>query len=92
MPNWQTISVQSGYDQYGREMQGVVFTWHTSKPDVVSLENGTLKALKEDSTEIYATAGALESNKITLTVNAPRRMTGISDKRCILHSGKKYNP
>lgn len=67
-----------GYDQYGREMQGVVFTWHTSKPDVVSLENGTLKALKEDSTEIYATAGALESNKITLTVNAPRRMTGIS--------------
>lgn len=67
-----------GYDQYGREMQGVAFTWHTSKPDVVSLENGTLKALKEDSTEIYATADALESNKITLTVNAPRRMTGIS--------------
>lgn len=67
-----------GYDQYGREMQNLVFTWHTTKPDVVSLENGTLKALKEDSTEIYATADALESNKITLTVNAPRRMTGIS--------------
>lgn len=67
-----------GYDQYGREMQGVAFIWHTSKRDVVSLENGTLKALKEDSTEIYATADALESNKITLTVNAPRRMTGIS--------------
>ena len=67
-----------GYDQYGREMQGVVFTWHTSKPDVVSLKNGTLKALKEDSTEIYATADEIESNRITLTVAAPRRLTGIS--------------
>ena len=67
-----------GYDQYGRELQGVAFTWHTSKPDVVSLENGTLKALKEDSTEIYATVGALESNRITLTVNAPRRLTEIA--------------
>ncbi len=67
-----------GYDQYGREMQGVAFTWHTSKPDVVSLENGTLKALKEDSTEIYATAEGIESNRITLTVTAPRRLTGIS--------------
>ena len=67
-----------GYDQYGREMQGVAFTWHTSKRDVVSLENGTLKALKEDSTEIYATAEGIESNRITLTVTAPRRLTGIS--------------
>ena len=67
-----------GYDQYGREMQGVAFTWHTSKPDVVSLGNGTLKALKEDSTEIYATAEGIESNRITLTVAAPRRLTGIS--------------
>lgn len=67
-----------GYDQYGREMQNLVFTWHTSKPDVVSLENGTLKALKEDSTEIYATADEIESNRITLTVAAPRRLTGIS--------------
>lgn len=67
-----------GYDQYGREMQNLVFTWHTTKPDVVSLENGTLKALKEDSTEIYATAEGIESNRITLTVAAPRRLTGIS--------------
>lgn len=67
-----------GYDQYGREMQNLVFTWHTSKLDVVSLENGTLKALKEDSTEIYATAEGIESNRITLTVAAPRRLTGIS--------------
>ena len=67
-----------GYDQYGREMQNLVFTWHTTKPDVVSLENGTLKALKEDSTEIYATADEIESNRITLTVAAPRRLTGIS--------------
>ena len=67
-----------GYDQYGREMQNLVFTWHTTKPDVVFLENGTLKALKEDSTEIYATADEIESNRITLTVAAPRRLTGIS--------------
>ena len=67
-----------GYDQYGREMQNLVFTWHTTRPDVVSLENGTLKALKEDSTEIYATADEIESNRITLTVAAPRRLTGIS--------------
>lgn len=67
-----------GYDQYGREMQNIVFTWYTAKPDVVSLENGTLKALKEDSTEIYASADGIESNRITLTVTAPRRLTGIT--------------
>ena len=67
-----------GYDQYGREMTGGSFEWVTSKPDVVSLENGTLKALKEDSTEIYARSGDIESNHITLTVNAPRRLTAIT--------------
>lgn len=67
-----------GYDQYGREMQNLTFTWHTTKPDVVSLKNGTLKALKEDSTEIYATADEIVSNRITLTVAAPRRLTSIS--------------
>lgn len=67
----------AGYDQYGREMTGGSFEWVTSKPDVVSLENGTLKALKEDSTEIYARSGDIESNHITLTVNAPRRLTAI---------------
>ena len=45
---------------------------------MVSLENGTLKALKEDSTEIYARSGDIESNHITLTVNAPRRLTAIT--------------
>ncbi len=68
----------TGYDQYGREMTGGSFEWVTSKPDVVSLENGTLKALKEDSTEIYARSGDIESNHITLTVNAPRRLTAIT--------------
>ena len=68
----------AGYDQYGREMTGGNFEWVTSKPDVVSLENGTLKALKEDSTEIYARSGDIESNHITLTVNAPRRLTAIT--------------
>ena len=68
----------AGYDQYGREMTGGSFEWVTSKPDVVLLENGTLKALKEDSTEIYARSGDIESNHITLTVNAPRRLTAIT--------------
>ena len=68
----------AGYDQYGREMTGGSFEWVTSKPDVVSLENGTLKALKEDSTEIYTRSGDIESNHITLTVNAPRRLTAIT--------------
>ena len=68
----------AGYDQYGREMTGGSFEWVISKPDVVSLENGTLKALKEDSTEIYARSGDIESNRITLTVNAPRRLTAIT--------------
>ena len=68
----------AGYDQYGREMTGGSFEWVTSKTDVVSLENGTLKALKEDSTEIYARSGDIESNHITLTVNAPRRLTAIT--------------
>ena len=68
----------AGYDQYGREITGGSFEWVTSKPDVVSLENGTLKALKEDSTEIYARSGDIESNHITLTVNAPRRLTAIT--------------
>ena len=68
----------AGYDQYAREMTGGSFEWVTSKPDVVSLENGTLKALKEDSTEIYARSGDIESNHITLTVNAPRRLTAIT--------------
>ena len=68
----------AGYDQYGREMTGGSFEWVSSKPDVVSLENGTLKALKEDSTEIYARSGDIESNHITLTVNAPRRLTAIT--------------
>ena len=68
----------AGYDQYGREMTGGSFEWVSSKPDVVSLENGTLKALKEDSTEIYARFGDIESNHITLTVNAPRRLTAIT--------------
>ena len=45
---------------------------------MVSLENGTLKALKEDSTEIYARSGDIESNHITLMVNAPRRLTVIT--------------
>ena len=45
---------------------------------MVSLENGTLTALKEDSTEIYARSGNIESNHITLTVNAPRRLTSIT--------------
>ncbi|WP_270478348.1 S-layer homology domain-containing protein [Butyricicoccus sp. AF18-9LB] len=71
----------AGYDQYGREMTGGSFEWVTSKPDVVSLENGTLKALKEDSTEIYARSGDIESNHITLTVNAPRRLTAITADR-----------
>ena len=68
----------AGYDQYGREMTGGNFEWVTSKPDVVSLENGTLKALKEDSTEIYARSGDIESNHLTLTVTAPRRLTAIT--------------
>ena len=68
----------AGYDQYGREMTGGSREGVTSKPDVVSLENGTLKALKEDSTEIYARSGDIESNHITLTVNAPRRLTAIT--------------
>ena len=45
---------------------------------MVSLENGTVKALKEDSTEIYARSGDIESNHITLMVNAPRRLTVIT--------------
>ena len=68
----------TGFDQYGREMTGGSFEWITSRPDVVSLENGTLKALKEDSTEIYARSGDIESNHITLTVTAPRRLTAIT--------------
>ena len=68
----------TGFDQYGREMTGGSFEWVSSKPDVVSLENGTLKALKEDSTEIYARSGDIESNHITLTVTAPRRLTAIT--------------
>ena len=59
-------------------MTGGSFEWVSSKPDVVSLENGTLKALKEDSTEIYARSGDIESNHITLTVTAPRRLTAIT--------------
>ena len=68
----------TGFDQYGREMTGGSFEWVSSRPDVVSLENGTLKALKEDSTEIYARSGDIESNHITLTVTAPRRLTVIT--------------
>lgn len=68
----------TGFDQYGREMTGGSFEWVSSKPDVISLENGTLKALKEDSTEIYARSGDIESNHITLTVTAPRRLTAIT--------------
>ena len=68
----------TGFDQYGREMTGGSFEWVSSRPDVVSLENGTLKALKEDSTEIYARSGGIESNHITLTVTAPRRLTAIT--------------
>ena len=68
----------TGFDQYGREMTGGSFEWVSSRPDVVSLENGTLKALKEDSTEIYARSGDIESNHITLTVTAPRRLTAIT--------------
>ena len=59
-------------------MTGGSFEWVSSRPDVVSLENGTLKALKEDSTEIYARSGDIESNHITLTVTAPRRLTAIT--------------
>ena len=77
----------AGYDQYGREMTGS-FEWVTSKPDVVSLENGTLKALKEDSTEIYARSGDIESNHITLTVTAPRRLTAITADASPRPSGK----
>ena len=68
----------TGFDQYGREMTGGSFEWVSSRPEVVSLENGTLKALKEDSTEIYARSGDIESNHITLTVTAPRRLTAIT--------------
>ena len=68
----------TGFDQYGREMTGGSFEWVSSRPDVVSLENGTLKALKEDSTEIYARSGDIESNHITLMVTAPRRLTAIT--------------
>ena len=68
----------TGFDQYGRAMTGGSFEWVSSRPDVVSLENGTLKALKEDSTEIYARSGDIESNHITLTVTAPRRLTAIT--------------
>ena len=75
-----------GYDQYGREMQNLVFTWHTTKPDVVSLKNGILKALKEDSTEIYATADEIESNR-----SSTEKINRHFRKRCILYGGKKYN-
>lgn len=66
------------YDQYGREMQGVNFEWVSSNPAAVSLTNGTLKAESEATTEIYAKFGDIESNKINLTVNAPRRLTDIT--------------
>ena len=56
-------------DQYGREMTGGSFEWVTSKPDVV-LTKRTLKALERRFTEIYARSGDIESNHITLTVNA----------------------
>lgn len=67
-----------GYDQYGKEMPSLTFEWSTSKPDVISIENGVLKALKEESSDISARVGDIESNKITVTVNAPRRLTTIS--------------
>lgn len=66
-----------GYDQYGKEMSGLTFKWSTSKPDVISIENGILKALKEEASDIFARVGDIESNKITVTVNAPRRLTTI---------------
>ncbi len=68
----------AGYDQYGRAMTGGSFEWVSTRPDVILLENGTLTALKEDSAEIYARSGSIESNHITLTVTAPRRLTSIT--------------
>ena len=59
-------------------MQGVNFEWVSSNPAAVSLTNGTLKAESEATTEIYAKFGDIESNKITLNVNAPRRLTDIT--------------
>ena len=44
--------------------------WFRSKTDTQGTER--------DSTEIYARSGDIESNHITLTVNAPRRLTAIT--------------
>ena len=68
----------AGYDQYGREMTGGSFEWVTSKPDVVSLENGNAQGTER---RFYPRSMPFRRHRRvthTLTVNAPRRLTAIT--------------
>ena len=75
----------SSYKGYNDYYLVVVFGYHVVNGDKINtpfylrdVYKRQLKALKEDSTEIYARSGDIESNHITLTVNAPRRLTAIT--------------
>lgn len=73
----------AGYDQYGEGFTAEP-VWNTSNPTAIELDGGILHALVEDSQSlIFATCDnsrgeTITSNKISLRVSAPRRISSIS--------------
>ncbi|NLB53824.1 MAG: S-layer homology domain-containing protein, partial [Syntrophomonadaceae bacterium] len=73
----------AGYDQYG-EVFSAEPAWNTSNPAAIQLSGGILHALVEDAESlIYADCEnsrgeTITSNKISLKVGAPRRLSSIS--------------
>lgn len=61
-----------GFDQDGREIGGLAFTWASSEPDVAAIDQGGLAtASKAGATQITAASGGVTSAPATLNVTAP---------------------
>ena len=68
-------------------------TWESEKPDIVQVENGTIKALKAGSAIIKAKAGD-KTASITVNVNAPKshmKISGIPEGTARIYPGDVLN-
>jgi hypothetical protein len=64
-------------DQYGADMQGVVFNWGSSSTTVASIADGTATGVAIGTTAITASSGGVTSNMAPLTVtDTPVGATG----------------
>ena len=70
-PYQEVVLSAEARDANGAALSGVSFTWTTSDPAVASVDaDGTVTALKDGSSEMFASAQGINSSPVTITVAA----------------------